>query len=101
MNKQEKKESTLLGDNMKIRKIPYRTCVITKEKVPKQELIRVVRTPDGNIIIDQTGKANGRGAYLKKDIEVFLKAEKSKALNHHLEVEVPKEIYEDLKRIVD
>ena len=82
---------------MKTKKIPMRTCVITKEKLPKGELIRVVRTPEGNVIVDLTGKANGRGAYLKKDLETIEKAEKSKLLNKHLEVEVPKEVYEELK----
>ena len=81
---------------MKQKKIPMRSCVITREKLPKKELIRVVRTPEGNVIIDETGKSNGRGAYLKRDIEVFEKAKKSKALNHHLEVEVPEEIYKKL-----
>ena len=48
-----------------MKKIPLRTCVVTKERCPKKELIRVVRTPEGNVIIDESGKANGRGAYLK------------------------------------
>ena len=51
---------------MKMKKIPMRTCLVTREKLPKQELIRVVRTPEGSVVIDETGKANGRGAYLKK-----------------------------------
>ena len=49
-----------------MKKIPMRSCIVTKEKLPKKELIRVVRTPEGNVIVDETGKANGRGAYLKK-----------------------------------
>lgn len=81
---------------MKAKKIPMRTCVITREKLPKQELIRVVRTPEGNIIIDETGRANGRGAYLKKDATVFEKAKKSKVLNRMLEVEVKEQIFEEL-----
>ena len=80
-----------------MKKIPMRTCVITGEKLEKKELIRVVRTPEGNVIVDESGKANGRGAYLKKDIETFEKAEKSKILNKRLEVEVPSSIYEELK----
>ena len=56
---------------MKTKKIPLRTCIVTKEKLPKQELIRVVRTPEKEIIIDETLRANGRGAYLKKDLEVL------------------------------
>ena len=83
---------------IKTKKIPMRTCVITHEKLPKQELIRVVRTPDGNVIVDLTGKANGRGAYLKKDLETIEKAKTSKLLNKHLEVEVPDEVYEELKQ---
>lgn len=77
-----------------------RTCVATREKFPKQELIRVVRTPEGNVIVDETGRANGRGAYLKKDLDVIAKAEKSKILNRHLEIDVPKEIFEELRNKV-
>ena len=83
-----------------MKKIPMRSCVVTGEKLPKKELIRVVRTPEGNVIIDESGKANGRGAYLKKSIEAFEKAEKSKILNRKLEVEVPNSIYDELKKIV-
>lgn len=83
-----------------MKKIPMRTCVITNEKLPKKELIRVVRTPEGNIIVDESGKANGRGAYLKKSIETFEKAKKSKILNRKLEVEVPDSIYDELKMLV-
>ncbi len=83
---------------IKIKKIPLRTCIVTKEKLPKQELIRVVRTPDLNVIVDLTGKANGRGAYLKKDLETINKAEKTKILDKHLEIEVKKEIYEELRK---
>ena len=86
---------------MKVKKIPMRSCCITRERLPKQELVRVVRTPEGNVIVDLTGKANGRGAYLKKDLAVFAKAEKSKILNKHLEIEVPSSIYEELKSLVE
>lgn len=85
---------------MKVKKIPTRSCVVTREKYPKGELIRVVRTPEGNIVIDLTGKQNGRGAYLKKDLSVIEKAEKSKILNKHLEIDVPSSIFEELKNIV-
>ena len=69
-------------------------------KLPKQELIRVVRTPEGNVVVDTTGKVNGRGAYLKKDLAVFEKAEKSKILNKQLEVEVPTSVFEELKKVL-
>ena len=72
---------------MKVRKIPMRTCVVTKEKLPKQELIRIVRT-DVGVIYDLTGKVNGRGAYLKKDKEVFERARKSKVLEKYLETTI-------------
>lgn len=84
---------------MKTKKIVMRTCVVTNEKLPKNDLIRVVRTPYGEIIIDETGKANGRGAYLKKDLEVFEKAQKTKVLQRHLEVEIPEAIFEELKKL--
>ncbi|MGN0992352.1 MAG: RNase P modulator RnpM [Bacilli bacterium] len=85
---------------MKVKKIPMRTCVITKEKYPKKELIRIVRTPEGNICIDEVGKANGRGAYLKKDKEVIEKARISKTLERHLETKIPEEIYDELLNIL-
>lgn len=84
---------------MKQKKIPMRTCIVTKEKLPKNKLIRIVRTPDLNIVIDETGKQNGRGAYLKRDIEVYEKAKKTKILNKHLEIEVPDSIFDELEKI--
>ena len=79
-----------------MRKIPLRKCVATLELLPKKELIRVVKTPSGEIIVDTTGKANGRGAYLKKDKDVILKAKDSKVLERHLEVKIPESIYDEL-----
>ena len=81
---------------MKERKPVLRTCVVTKEVCEKKDLIRVVRTPEGNVIVDTKGKANGRGAYLKLMKEVILKAKASKALDKKLEVSVPLEIYDEL-----
>ena len=69
---------------MKTRKIPLRTCVITKEQLPKKELIRVVRAKEGYVEVDETGKMNGRGAYIKKDLDVLEKAIKTKALEKKL-----------------
>lgn len=80
-----------------MKKIPMRTCVVTGEKLPKYELIRIVKTPEGDIVIDKSGKKNGRGAYLKLSLEVIEKAKKSKILNKKLETEVPDSIYEELK----
>ncbi len=81
---------------MKVKKIPMRTCIVTRESLPKYELIRIVRTPEGNVEIDLKGKVNGKGAYLKKDVEVINMAKKRKAIEHFLEVEVPSNIYEEL-----
>ncbi len=85
---------------MKQRKIPMRTCVVTHEKCEKKDLIRVVRTTSGNVEIDLTGKLNGRGAYLKKDVDVINKARMNKVLDRHLEVEVPDGIYDELINII-
>ena len=85
---------------MKTKKIPMRSCGVTKEKYPKMELVRIVRTPENKVIVDLTGKANGRGAYLKKDLNVIEKAEKTKILNRILEIEVDTSIYEELKKII-
>ncbi len=79
-----------------VKKIPMRKCVVTNEHCPKKELIRVVRTPDNTVIVDPTGKANGRGAYLKKDQEVIETARKKKLLDKHLETTVSDEVYEEL-----
>ena len=86
---------------MKNKKIPIRTCVITKEKLPKQELIRVVKDNENNVFIDLTGKSNGRGAYIKRDINVLDTAIKTKALSRQLEVEIPDEVYEELRKIIE
>ena len=85
---------------MKVKKIPMRTCIVTKEKCEKKDLLRIVRTPEGIVIVDPTGKANGRGAYLKKDIDVIKKAEKSKILERALGVSIPDNIYEELERMI-
>ncbi len=82
----------------KPRKIPMRRCVVTGERLEKKELLRVVRSPEGNVIYDPTGKANGRGAYITKDIAVIEKAKKTGVLKRHLEVEIPDSLYEELKQ---
>ncbi len=85
---------------MKNKKVPMRTCVVTKEKFPKSELVRVLRTPEGNVILDLTLKANGRGAYLKKDKDVINKAKKTKILNKTLETDIKDDIYEELLQLL-
>lgn len=82
------------------KKIPMRTCVITKEKLPKKELIRIVRNKDGEVFVDETGKLNGKGVYLKLDESVIEKARTGKVLNKYLEVDVSDEIYEELLNLI-
>jgi predicted RNA-binding protein YlxR (DUF448 family) len=84
-----------------MKKMPERTCVITKEKTLKKDLLRVVRDKDGNVSVDITGKANGRGAYLKKEKEVINKAKSTKALERILEVTIPESIYEEMLNLID
>lgn len=81
---------------MKEQKQILRTCVVCREVCEKKDLFRVVRTPEHEVIVDLKGKANGRGAYLKKDKDVILKAKKTKALDKKLEVVVPDSIYDEL-----
>lgn len=86
---------------MKNRKIPMRSCIITREKLPKGELLRIVRGTDGIVKVDTTGKINGRGAYIKRDIEVLNKARKSKILDRALETEISDEVYEEIEKIIN
>ena len=85
---------------MKVRKIPERTCVVTREKFPKKELLRIVRTPEGVVEIDLIGKKNGRGAYIKKDLSVLEKAKREKTLERHLEVEINDSLYEEIENVI-
>ena len=84
---------------MKQKKIPMRTCVISHEKYPKKELIRIVRTPEKKVIVDLSGKQNGRGVYLKKDKEIIEKAKASKVLEKYLEIKIEDTIYDELLEI--
>ena len=86
---------------MKQKKIPLSTCIISKEKLPKRELLRIVRTPEGNVVIDLTGKTNGRGAYVKKDVSIIQKAKLSKQLENHLETKIPDSIYDEIINIIN
>ena len=81
---------------MQIKKIPMRTCVVTHEKCEKKDLLRVVRNNEGVVFVDDTLRANGRGAYLKKDSSVIEKARSSKVLEKVLEVKIDDKVYDDL-----
>ncbi|WP_125666114.1 RNase P modulator RnpM [Paenibacillus baekrokdamisoli] len=83
---------------MRPRKVPLRKCVACQQMMPKKELIRIVRTPDGAILIDLTGKKAGRGAYLCGKVSCFKLAKKSKALDRALKQPVGAEIYDQLEQ---
>ncbi|MBU9707520.1 YlxR family protein [Paenibacillus sp. AK121] len=83
---------------MKQRKIPLRKCVACHEMMPKKQLIRVVKTPEDEVMIDLTGKKSGRGAYLCGKAACFKLAQKSKALDRALKHSVHPDIYEQLSR---
>ena len=85
---------------MKERKVPMRSCVVTKEKLPKKELLRIVKF-ESRVSVDPSGKQNGKGCYIKKDREVLETAKKTKILNRVLETERPNEIYEEIEKIID
>ena len=79
------------------KKIPQRTCMACQEKKDKRELVRVVRSPEGDISVDMTGKKPGRGAYICPNLECLNKVIKSKRLERSLETTISQEIYESLK----
>lgn len=89
-----------MANVLKPKKTPLRKCVATNEQFPKKELIRVVRTPEGEVKIDLTGKLNGRGAYLSKSVEAIEIAKKKKILDRHLETVVPSEVFDELVKLV-
>ncbi len=81
-----------------VKKIPERKCMGCNEKIPKKDLIRVVRTPEGEVMLDVTGKKSGRGAYICPKVSCFEKALKSKRLERTLEVEIPETVYDQVKQ---
>lgn len=83
-----------------MRKIPMRMCVVTRERFEKRELIRIVRNKNGEVSVDESGKLNGKGCYLKRDLEVINKARNNKILDRVLEVSIPDSVYEELESIV-
>ena len=83
-----------------MKKVPLRKCVATNEKLPKAELVRVVKNNEGKVFVDLTGKANGRGAYLKRSNEAIDVAIKKNSLGRALECTIEKEIYDELRELV-
>lgn len=83
------------------KKIPMRKCVATGEMKPKKEMIRIVRSKEGEVSIDPTGKKSGRGAYVSLDKEAILSAQKKNVLARHLEAEIQPDIYDELLRLAE
>lgn len=83
-----------------MKKIPLRRCVVTEEQLPKNELLRIVKDKDGNVTFDITGKSSGRGAYIKKDIEVLEKAKEKKILERVLETKINEEVYKNIEEVI-
>ena len=83
-----------------MKKIPLRTCMGCNEKKPKKELVRIVKNKDGQIFIDRTGKAEGRGAYICDSIECLDKVIKSKRLEKVFESKISEEIYNNLRGVI-
>ncbi|WP_400247282.1 YlxR family protein [Niallia sp. JL1B1071] len=85
----------------KPRKVPMRKCIATGEMRPKKELVRIVRSKEGDVSVDLTGKKSGRGAYLSLDREAVLLAKKKNILSNQLEVTVDDSVYEELLELID
>lgn len=87
-----------MENNVKVRKVPTRRCTGCGEHFAKNELIRVVRTPEGEIVIDRVGKKSGRGAYICKRAECFRKSRKQRRLESSLESKIPDEVYDLIEK---
>ena len=86
---------------MKVKKIPLRMCTGCMEMKPKKELIRVVKSPEGEVSVDLTGKKSGRGAYVCTNTECLEKAFKAKRLSRNLDVVIDEEIYNRLRNEIE
>jgi predicted RNA-binding protein YlxR (DUF448 family) len=83
---------------MKVRKKPVRTCLGCGQEADKRELVRVVRSPEGDVSLDETGKANGRGAYVHPRLECFEAAARKRRFDHALRVNLKEEDVERIRR---
>lgn len=78
-----------------------RKCLASGESAPKKDLLRIVRTPEGEVKVDTTGKLNGKGAYLKKSLEALEIAKKKNLLSRALEVNVDEEVYKEIEKVIN
>ena len=86
---------------MQQRKIPLRRCTGCNEQKPKKELVRVVRSPQGEIALDRVGKMPGRGAYLCPSAQCLARARKAKRLERALDAQIPPEVYERIEQEIE
>ncbi len=84
-----------------VKKVPVRRCVGCSEHFPKSELVRVLRTPEGEIVLDLTGKKSGRGAYICREAACLKKARKSRRIESSLECSIPDEIYDRMEEEIN
>ena len=84
-----------------MKKIPMRRCVATNESYPKKQLLRIVRNKEGEVSVDLTSKANGKGAYILKDPEALQLAIKKNAIAKALDTEIPETVYEQIRKVID
>ena len=84
-----------------MKKIPMRKCLATNESFPKKDLLRIVRTPLGEVKVDKTGKLNGKGAYVSKSMEALEILRKKKLLDRALEIEVGEEVYKEIEEVIN
>lgn len=84
-----------------MKKIPMRKCLATNQSFAKKDLLRIVRTPQGEVQVDVTGKLNGKGAYISKSAEALKLAKENKVLNKALEVDIPDSLYDEIERIIN
>ncbi|MGI5888253.1 MAG: RNase P modulator RnpM [Oscillospiraceae bacterium] len=83
---------------MKKRKVPMRLCTGCRESKPKKELLRIVKSPDGEVSVDETGRKPGRGAYICRNAECLDKARKNRSLERTFEMKISEEVYEELEK---
>lgn len=83
---------------MKNKKVPMRQCVGCRELSNKKDLMRILKTPDNNVIFDDTGRMNGRGAYICPSVECLKKARRTKAIERSLDISIPDEVYDAIER---
>lgn len=95
--RKNKKSRVMTKNKMKEKKATLRMCIVCRQMVDRIKLNRVVRLPDGNVVLDENGKVEGRGAYVCRSEQCVAKCKKAKLLNKHLKMTVPEEIYQELK----